>query len=158
MNNLKNWFSILSHNDIHAYNKVKSKNLAICFNFLQIPNTKTVVLTVTIMKNRVKKNSLDPQSFARVMSVIERSLFSQIGTGDIEEEYEYYINIKSELSPQWYLQLCCHRIFFIPENNLWGVIKNLFNQDNIKTMKDNHIEEIAVYVNTENYDFNGKFY
>ena len=74
MRNVNNWFSIITNNDIHAYNKVNSRDLAICFNFLQIPDTSVVVLTATIMKNKVKKNSLDSRCFARVMSCIENSL------------------------------------------------------------------------------------
>lgn len=161
MSNIKDWLKIITNNDLHAYNKVNTRDLAICFNFLQLPDTETVVMTITIMKNKVKKNSLDPKSFARVMSSIESGLedaySSQVNQGK-ELEYEYYQNVKSELSTQWYVQLCCHRVFFIPENGLWTVIENLFNQNSIRTMKENDIEEVAVYANTENFDFNGKFY
>lgn len=158
MSNIKNWFSIITNNDLHAYNKVNTRDMAICFNFLQLPDTETVVMTITIMKNKVKKNSLDPKNFARVMSKIEAGLSEAYFSQEEVAEEEYYQNVKSELPTQWYIQLCCHRVFFIPESGLWDVIKNLFNQENIRAMKDNDIEEVAVYVNTENYDFNGKFY
>lgn len=160
MNSINAWLKIIANNEIHAYNKVSGRNLAICFNFLQIPDTETIAMTVTIMKNKIKKNSLNPTCFARVMGCIESALHDT----DIETEdrtdmlNEYYVNLKSSLSALWYTELCCHRVFFIPVSGLFSTIKNLFNQDNIVTMKDNDIEEVAVYVNTENYDFNAKFY
>lgn len=157
MSNIKNWFSIITNNELHAYNKVNTRGLAVCFNFLQLPDTDTVVMTVTIMKNKVKKNSLDPSCFAKVMSVIEGGLDTVYFSVEDSEE-EYYRNVKSILPTEWYVQLCCHRVFFLSEAHLWDVIKNLFNQECIKTMRDNDIEEVAIYVNTENFDFNGKFY
>lgn len=158
MNNIKNWFSIISNNEIHAYNKVSNRDLSVCFNFLQIPDTETVVMTVTIMKNRIKKNSLDPVSFAKLMNCIEDSLSNAMHEYEGYTEDEHFKNVKSQLTSQWYINLCCHRAFFIPEDGLWETIKNLFNQDNIRTMKENCIEEVAVYVNTDSYDFNAKFY
>lgn len=158
MNNIKNWFSIISNNEIHAYNKVSNRDLSVCFNFLQIPDTETVVMTVTIMKNRIKKNSLDPVSFAKLMDCIENSLSNTMCEYKGYTEDEHFKNVKSQLTSQWYINLCCHRVFFIPEDGLWKTIKNLFNQDNIRTMKENCIEEVAVYVNTDSYDFNAKFY
>lgn len=164
MSNIKNWFNIISKNEIHAYNKVSNRGLAICFNFLQIPDTHTVVMTITVMKNGIKKNSLDPASFAKLMNCIENSLsnaeYDYMGhTNDTGyTEAEHFKNMKSQLTSQWYITLCCHRVLFIPECGLWETIKSLFSQDNIRIMKNNCIEEVAVYVNTEHYDFNAKFY
>lgn len=158
MSNINNWFSIISNNDLHAFNKVNNRDLSICFNFIQIPDTATVAMTVTIMKNKVKKNSLDPNCFARVMNCIEDSLYECCKEFNGNTEKEHFFNVKDQLNNQWYIQLCCHRIFFIPEKALWLLISHLFNQSNISKMKENNIEEVSVYVNTENYDFNGKFY
>lgn len=158
MSDIKNWLEIISKNDIHAYNKVSSRDLAVCFNFLQIPDTDTIVMTLSVMKNRIKKNSLDPKSFARLLSCVEDGLLNTLEECETETKEEHFRNIKSQLSSQWYINLCCHRVFFIPEIEIWNTIKNLFNQDTIRTLKSNGIEEVALYVNTNNYDFNAKFY
>lgn len=159
MSNIKYWYDIISRNEIHAYNKVSSRDLAVCFNFLQIPDTKTIVMTITVMKNKIKKNSLDPKSFAKLMTCVEESLSNTLReTREETFEEEHFKNVKTQLSSQWYITLCCHRIFFVPESKLWDVIKNLFNQDNIRVLKNNDIEEVAVYVNVDSYDFNAKFY
>lgn len=164
MNNVKNWLSIVTNNDLHAYNKVNTRDLAICMNFIQIPDTETVAITITVMKNKVKKNSLPPLSFAKIMSAIEEALetageeWYDHNTVISNNEKEYFVNVKSELDNQWYIQLCCHRVFFIPEDGLWETIKNLFNQDVIGKMKENDVDEVSVFINTEDYDFNGKFY
>ena len=114
MSNINNWFSIISNNDLHAFNKVNNRDLSICFNFIQIPDTATVAMTVTIMKNKVKKNSLDPNCFARVMNCIEDSLYECCKEFNGNTEKEHFFNVKDQLNNQWYIQLCCHRIFFIP--------------------------------------------
>lgn len=159
MRNVNNWFSIITNNDIHAYNKVNSRDLAICFNFLQIPDTSVVVLTATIMKNKVKKNSLDSRCFARVMSCIENSLNMVWQENNTDTSIsELYKETKSYLPTDWYVNLCCHRVFFVEEKFLFEVIKEMFSQENIKTMKDNDLTEVSVFVNTDHYDFNAKFY
>lgn len=158
MSNIENWLSIITNNDIHAFNKVNNRDLSLCFNFIQIPDTNTVAMTVTIMKNKVKKNSLDPKCFAKVMSCIENNLYDCYSNFTDRVEPEHFFNVKNKLSNRWYIQMCCHRIFFIPEKALWLVVESLFNQNNINTMKNNGIEEVSVFVNTENFDFNGKFY
>ena len=78
MSYIKNWLEIISKNDIHAYNKVSSRDLAVCFNFLQIPDTDTIVMTLSVMKNRIKKNSLDPKSFARLLTCVEDGLLNTL--------------------------------------------------------------------------------
>ena len=160
MSNIKSWLDAVIKNEIHAHNKVSNRGLAVCFNFIQIPDTETLIMTVTIMKNKVKKNSLDPKSFAKLMTCIEDSLSNIIWENGDNEPYEdeYFRNVKSQLSSQWYMCLCCHRVFFIPESGMWNAIRNLFNQKNVRVIKNNAIEEIAVYVNTDHYDFNAKFY
>lgn len=160
MSNIKNWLSIITNNELHAYNKVNSRDLSICFNFIQIPDTNTVAITVTIMKNKVKKNALDSKSFARVMGLIDEALDSAYYSykNKAAAEEEHFINVRDQLTDQWYIQLCCHRVFFIPEDSLWGVIENLFHQKSISEMKSNNLDEVSVYVNTDHYDFNGKFY
>lgn len=164
MSNTKKWLDIISRNEIHAYNKVNSRDLSVCFNFLQIPDTNTVAMTVTIMKNKVKKNSLEPSNFAKLMTQIENSLnitseeWEQSHLSCQTSEEEYFVNTKSELSAQWYISLCCHRIFFIPETGVFFALKNLFNQSNIRAYKNMGIDEVAVFVNTDAHDFNAKFY
>ena len=160
MTNLSKWFSMVSNNDIRAYNKVSSRGLAICLNFIQIPDTDSVVVTFAVMKNRIKKNSLDPQSFARILSIIEEGLMEVYWDSDNREGFqdEYFRNLKSDLADKWYIKLACHRVFFIPADSLFEVIKNLFSQDKVSHIKATGIEEITVFVNTENYDFNAKFY
>lgn len=163
MSNIKNWLDIISRNEIHAYNKVNSRDLSICFNFLQIPDTDTVVMTATVMKNKVKKNSLEPSNFAKLMTQIENSLsatedeWEQLYSHTSSKE-EYFVNIKSELSSQWYISLCCHRVFFLPDTGVFFALKNLFNQANIRAYKNMGIDEISVFVNTDTHDFNAKFY
>lgn len=163
MSNIKNWLKIITNNDLHAYNKVSTRDLALCFNFLQIPDTSTVVMTVTVMKNKIKKNALEPVSFAKVMSCIEDSLsdtmwkLQNTSIKDVDLP-EYFVGIKSQLTSEWYVKLCCHRVFFIPEEALFEVLGGLFNQDKIRVIKSNFISEVSVFVNTDNYDFNAKFY
>ena len=38
------------------------------------------------------------------------------------------------------------------------LLYEMFSQENIKTMKDNDLTEVSVFVNTDHYDFNAKFY
>ncbi len=164
MSTIKNWFNILTNNEIHAYNRVTSRDLSICYNFLQIPDTDTIVMTVSVMKNKVKKNSLSPMSFARIMSCVEESLsdtqHEYINSGNTYDDSEdlYFMSVKNKLADQWYIHLCCHRVFFIPEGALWSTIKNLFKQQNIQEMKSNDVSEVSVFINTEDYDCNAKFY
>ena len=159
MNNIKTWFEIISNNEIHAYNKVHSRDLSICINFIQIPDTTTVVMTLTIMKNKIKKNSLDPSRFARLMSIIENNLDELYWESDrCSLEAEHYKNVKSCLTNQWYIKMCCHRLFFVPECGLFDVLKQLFNQEQVSNIKCLGIDEISVDVNTNNYDFVAKFY
>lgn len=159
MSNIKTWFDIISNNEIHACNRVSSRDLSICINFIQIPDTNTIVMTLAVMKNKIKKNSLDPQSFARLMRVVEESLDETYWKCDRKSlEEEHLQNVKSQLSNQWYIKLCCHRVFFIPETELFEVVKNLFNQEQVSQIKAIGIDEVAVYANTDSYDFNAKFY
>ena len=82
MSNIKNWFCNIVNNELHAYNRVSNRDLSICFNFLQIPDTTTIVMTIAIMKNKVKKNSLNPTNFAKVMSCIESSIEEVLKNND----------------------------------------------------------------------------
>lgn len=160
---IKNWYNAIVNNDLHACNKVSTRDVAACINFIQIPDTETTIVTISVMKNKVKKNCLNPQNFARIMSCVENSLIDSLEDYRHEEntdavDNEYFYNLKSELDNSWYARLCCHRIFFIPSKALWVTIKNLFKQRNILIMKQNGLSEVSVLTNTEEYDFNGRFY
>ena len=161
MSNIKNWFCNIVNNELHAYNRVSNRDLSICFNFLQIPDTTTIVMTIAIMKNKVKKNSLNPTNFAKVMSCIESSIEEVYWQECSDKEKipkECFVSTNKMIDNQWYVQLCCHRLFFIPEEMLFPTIKHLFTQENIRTLKNNDLKEVAVLVNTDQYDFNAKFY
>nr|DAP04740.1 MAG TPA: hypothetical protein [Herelleviridae sp.] len=160
MTNLDYWWKILHNNDIHASNKVSTFEQAICVNFLQIPDTNTLAMTLTVMKNKTKKNSLSPTSFAKLMDCIEDGLNQ--AQNELPEwvtmENEHFINLKYDLKTTWYIELCCHRVFFIPQESLFSTIENIFNKDHMDTLKESGIEEVSVVVNTDDYDFNAKFY
>lgn len=158
MSNIKDWYSIITTNDIHAQNKVSSRNLALSFNFIQIPDTQTIVLTVSVIKNKVKKASLSKSSFGAILQKIENGLkvVSEGYAGPLEPEH--FESMNQVLKDCWYITLCCHRVFFIPTNCLWETLKELFSWGNLKPIRDEGIEEISVFVNTDEWDFNAKFY
>lgn len=162
MSSIKEWYKIVTDNELHACNRVSSRDLALCFNFLQIPDTETIAVTVTVMKNKVKKNSLSPDNFARIMNCIEGALETTSqeysGLNEYDKDNVYFVGVKQQLNNQWYIHLCCHRIFFIPVGGLWITIKNLFEQSEVQYIKSNGITELSVLINTEDYDCNARFY
>lgn len=159
MKPIDKWLKIAKSNGIHACNRTSSKDVSACFNFIQLPDTDTVVLTLTVTKNGIKKNALEPGRFRALMNQVEDALSSAYIEFEEELKYpEYFCSLKSDLSTDWYVTLCCHRVFFIPEKAVFSVIQHLFTQDHTRYIKECGINEIAVYVNTEQYDFNGKFY
>ena len=159
MDHINDWYKTITKNEIQAYNKVSSRDLALCVNFLQLPDTSTIVITVSVMKNKIKKNSLHPSNFCKIMSCFESNLLDVKWNQDTITSNEYYFSsVTRELTDKWYIQLCCHRVFFIPSNCLWDVIKTLFKQQNIQLFKDNNITEVSVFINTEDYDCNARFY
>ncbi len=161
MSTIKTWLKTLKDHDMRAYNRVSSRDLALCFNFIQIPDTNSITLTVSVMKNKTKKNSLAPDSFSKVMRCLEEGLseslsdYKQSGTIDTGI---FFTSVKNLITDQWYVQLCCHRVFFIPVDGLWDTIKNLFAQNNIQYITSCGITEVSVIVNTQEYDCNIKFY
>lgn len=160
MKNIKKWLSLVTENSLHASNKVHiRKGMALSFNFLQIPSTSTVIIAVTIMKNRVKKNALNSGCFAKIMGIIEHALYStlmELNTSEKMEE-EYFVRTNDILSNQWYIRLGCHRIFFIPKTSVWSVISNLFYRENVMEMRFNDLDEISVSVDTDDYNFHSIF-
>lgn len=163
MDNIKTWLKIIENNNIHANNKVSTADVAVCINFLQIPDTEVVIVTITMMKNKSKRVALDVVNFAKAMSCMEDALSTVEGWCDENHKYNKYYEYfqkhnELDLSKNWFIQLCCHRVFFVPDFSLWKVIESMFCSPRIKLLKSLGLYEISVLVNTDNYDFNTKFY
>ena len=164
---LETWLQRIKSNKLKAYNKVVSKEVSLCFNFLQIPDTDIIVMTMTVMKNQVKKNAMNPTIFSKVLSCIEKDLLESYSCYDSENEVSTefseiepycFCATRDKLSNSWYFQLNCHRIFFIPESSLWSTIKYVFNRNSVQTIKGIGVSEISVFVCTDKYDCNMKFF
>lgn len=158
MDNIKIWIKSIYNNNIRAVNKVSTNELAACFNFLEIPSTETIAITVSIMEGGVRKGRLDPQSFARLMKCVEDrlTLSEQLATGE-DVCPEHFKNLKSKLELVVYYNMNCHRVFFIPKSALWITIDNLFNKSTNLVMKACGIAEIVAHLNTCNHNFVLKF-
>lgn len=154
MNNLKTWIRTIYDNNICAVNRVSTNELAACFNFLEIPSTGTIALTVSVMKGGVRKGRLDPQSFARLMKCVEDrlTLSEQLATGE-DVCPEHFKNLKAKLELVVYCNMNCHRLFFIPKSALWVTIDSLFDKSANLTMRVCGVSEIVAHVNTCNHNF-----
>lgn len=158
MSNIKSWYKAITNNDIHAQNKVSSSGLALSINFIQLPDTDTVLITVAVIKNKLKKASLGKSSFGNIMHLFEKQI-SLVGESyDGPTEPEHFERMDKVVGNCWYITLCCHRVFFIPVDSLWETLKEMFSQKIIELIKKEGVEEISVFVNTKNWDFNAKFY
>lgn len=162
MSNVKNWLTIIKNNDLRAYNKVNTKELAVCFNFIQVTDTNTVMITMSIMKNGVKKVSMSQDNYSNFVSFLEELLLEV--QEEVKDKYdydicpEYFESMRYKVSQSECKTICGHKVFFIPDVSIWDVIKHLFHQANINEYKEYGIKEVAVFINTDSYDFNGKFY
>lgn len=158
MNNIKTWIKAIYGNNIRAVNRVSTNELAACFNFLEIPSTETIAITVSIMEGGVRKGRLDPQSFARLMKCVEDklALSEQLANGD-DVCPEHFKNLKSKLELVVYYNMNCHRVFFIPKSALWVTIDSLFDKSANLTMNVCGVSEIVAHVNTCNHNFVLKF-
>lgn len=141
-----------------ANNKVKGGGVSLCLNFLQIPDTQTVVITVSIVENNKKKIALSPLNFFKIMNLLESSLSEcaveyQDSTATEDEKEEYFINLTNFLGDEWYNTLKCHRVFLIPESALFMVINRIFSLDNINEIKQYDVDRVLAKISTENYKF-----
>ena len=159
MNNLNEWLKLVVDNGIVSRNKVISYQTSLCFNFLQIPKTDTVIFTVSVMENRVRTRALSRHEFTGMMNIIERSLLEvQENSLDGYCNQYYYISMKPIIPDTWYRKLRCHRVFFIPSNQVWNTIERVFNYNNIEDLTtDFGIKEFSVFVDTMDYDCNLRF-
>ena len=160
---LTEWLQEIIENKTKAYNKVTTNKLALCFNFLQIPDTKVIVMTMTVMKNKSKKNAMHPTFFSKLLFCIEQQLLdTQCEEASFEESSEleqyFFSSMKSKLSNRWYSQLNCHRIFFIPDTSLWNTINTVFHKNTIQMIREVGISEVSVFIDTDNHDCNMKFF
>ena len=152
------WYNSLLENKVVANNKVKGGGVSLCLNFLQIPDTQTVVITVSIVENNKKKIALSPQNFFKIMNLLESSLSEcaveyQDSTATEDEKEEYFINLTNFLGDKWYNTLKCHRVFLIPESALFIVINRIFSLDNINEIKQYDVDRVLAKISTENYKF-----
>lgn len=159
MNDLKKWFKLVNDNGIVSRNKALSYQISLCFNFLQIPKTDTVIFTVSVMENRKRTRALSREHFNGMMNVIEWSLL-EVQENSLDDTHNpyYYISMKPIIPDSWYRKLRCHRLFFIPNNQLWKTIERVFNHENISSLTKNFgVKEISVFVDTMDYDCNLRF-
>lgn len=153
MSTIKNWLKLAKQHDLQVINEADTDDLALCVNLLNIPTTDTVAVTVTFMKNRVKKNAASPQVFARTMGLIERLM-----RGIDDEGYNLSDRFQSvSLSTQWYYVLSCHRIFFVTESSTPVFIAEFLKQKQIQAIKGQEIKEVHFIAETGFYHFNIKF-
>ena len=153
MSTIKNWLELAKQHNLQVINEADTNDLALCVNLLNIPTTGTVAVTVTFMKNRVKKNAAPPQVFARTMGLIERLM-----RGIDDEGYNLSDRFQSvSLSTQWYYVLNCHRIFFITESSTPVFIAEFLKQKQIQAIKGQEIKEVRFIAETGFYHFDIKF-
>ena len=141
---------IIKKNHITAFNYSRSNNSSVCFNFIELPNTKDVILTVTMMKNKKKTISLDSKSFAKAMGIIESRLDNLLSEEDCD--FPYFSSIHNQLNRGIYHSLKCHRMFVIPEYLLFDTVKVLSSVNAMEQLKLScSIEEISLYVRTTSH-------
>lgn len=149
-------FKKLKENKLKAYNHVHTQNLSMCINFLGTEQD-TITMTLTIMKERRKKNSLDPREFAVALSLLEKWL-DEIDVQYSVNEYPFFTPFRNQLPVSWYKYLECHRVFFIPKELLWQTIGHLFTSDNIARLQKTGLSEISVFVDTLEHEGSLNFY
>lgn len=154
---VETWYKYLKYNGVKAYNRVLTDEVALCINFIQIPATEVAVMTVTVMKNHSKRNALNPVSFAKVMTVLEGALEEAMPSNCSHPEL-LYCNVVPFIPNKWYAQLETHRVFFILAHDVFNVMKHLFTQQNVTQIQRNGISGITAFVETEDYNFNARFY
>ena len=144
-------FNELRKNKVKAYNYTHTQNLSMCINFLGTENQDTVIMTLTIMKQRKKKNSLDPREFAVALSLLEKWL-DEVDAQYSVNKYPFFTPFRNQLPVSWYKYLECHRVFFLPKELLWQTIGHLFTSDNLAQLQDTGLSEISIFVDTSEHE------
>ena len=150
---LKQVYSAIKQNEVRAFNHSKTKDEAVCINLIEIPDTEHVVVTVTVLKDRKKKASLDYKSFAKLMTEIDR-IFSHIREYESEDDGTvYFKSLHSFVTNSWYNLLGCHRLFLIPKNYIFYVLDLLTEDKLAQTLRSFcGIKELNFYVNTSSHN------
>ena len=160
MNKFEILYDSIRENKLSAYNQITTKNLGVCFNIIEVPGKKddmtvsTAILTVSVMKNRKRKNAMESSKFAKLMGIIEENLdyFSSC------DEPPYFISLSRMIPNKWYSSLCCHRVFLIPVPYVFEVIEHLFSKESVGQMIETGLSEVSLVVSTNNHDLYAQFF
>ena len=159
MNKFEVLYNTIRENKLSAYNHVTTKNLGVCFNIIEVPSREeipvnTAILTVSVMKNRKRKNAMESSKFARLMRVVEESLddFPSF------DEHPYFTPLSRVIPNKWYSSLCCHRVFLIPVSYVFEVVEHLFSRESVGQMLETGLSEVSLVISTDNHDSYAQFF
>lgn len=151
---LDDCYESIKNNNITSFNLTKKQDLALCINFLEIPmnNTNLIAITVSVMENRKKKAKLDSIRFAKTCSEIENLLLS-LSSSPEDSEIPYWIPLVPYLLDGWYQNLKCHRLFFIPTEELSNVLMEFTDKKFIANLKlAGDLKEVSYYLKTSTHN------
>lgn len=151
MNEIQHWLKVAKENSLKVINMASVDDLAICLNILDIPKVDTSAITISVMKQGKKKNSLPPFCFAKVMRVFE-NLLEKLKN---DEDSAYFKQVGTET--KWYKVLDCHRIFFIPAPSVGDFLSLLLSKQGINLIKAQGLSEVYIIANTKYYNFSAGF-
>lgn len=159
MNKFEILYSSIRENKLSAYNQITTKNLGVCFNIIEVPSkdgitVNTAILTVSVMKNRKRKNAMESSKFAKLMGIIEENLeyFSSC------DEHLYFTSLSRVVPNKWYSSLCCHRVFLIPVSYVFEVVEHLFSKESVGQMIGTGLSEVSLVISTNNHDSYAQFF
>lgn len=151
------WLKSIKNSRLSANNISKKSGICLCFNFIEIPESDTdypggvAVLTVSVMKDGARKNALNPQIFAQIMSGLEENL-SFLAESEGIFDIRLCTPTHSELPKNWYTTLGCHRVFFIPIELIWKLIPMITTRQNMYWYSGKSIELLTLVLQTSSYN------
>ena len=149
------WYDSIRQNKIRATNIVADDKLSLCCNFIQIPGEDVVAFTITVMMRQRKRTALDPQQFAATMRIIEKGLrdIQRTAVAPKEQEPFLFTTMSMQLPDKWYSQLNVHRVFFLPVNAVFDMMKVLLKQNCKSALERQGVAGITLVVDTNDYLF-----